>query len=98
MATIIRTTDGQKLRLSKTRLTQVQRDDYGIKCFLPLENLHRATEEAGVFVFFVNGRPSKPIGITYAPERYTIGCCTFTPSTFRQILRAAGVKTQKARR
>ena len=99
---IIKDVNGGKLSLTKTILKEVT----GFICnpyFLDLADLKKTKGEEGLVrirAVPVEIRVLFPRGmkVEFTPSKYEIGCRTFSPETFAQILKAAGVKTAKARK
>jgi hypothetical protein len=97
---IIKDTRGDKLELSKTRLTQIT-GGYSFTCFLRLKNLRAAVnaDDDWVLIEFVHPLPGDgPFSCSLNIPKRIIGCCRFSPVTFAKILKAAGVKAARKRK
>ena len=100
---IIKCVNGGKLELSKTKLTEVTgfiADPY----FLKLSSLRKLKGQYGYVTIYpcpgtitAANFPQGPV-TECDPDTRTIGCRTFSPTTFAKILKAAGVKVARKRK
>ena len=102
---IIRDRNGEQLSLTKNRLSEIKgshRSKFPFYVLLKdLRESYVADKETELLIHGKDSmgrawRPGYPTQLD--PYTFTIGCRTFSPETFAQILIAAGIKTAKARK
>jgi len=98
---IIKDIRGGTLRLSKTRLTEITGCVHSYEqWFLTLKNLKSTVEHFGktwfVYIQLLPGarQVSRTGNVAYNLDECSIGCRTFTKTTFRKILKAAKIKVK----
>ena len=86
---LIRNTDGDSLRLTKTELRQLGADGEG-GCVLKLKDLKTAKTRVLVkFTKALDEDEKRPFPVKLSRAKRTIGCCAFDKETFAKILAAA---------
>lgn len=102
--TFVKTTDGEKLELTKTRLSQLPedfredfhedfREAFYDRCYLTFVNLRNAKiNNRGLTVTYIDSRLS--CYVSFCPQIGQLGCCVFDEKTFNKIMKAAGSKVR----
>lgn len=91
----IRTTSGKRLRLTPTRLIQIDHSSDN-PWYVTKEDLKKAycTNDSGIRIYEV--RLGGNVRVHFSALDYEIGCCEFFGETFRRIVRYYGLRKSRS--
>lgn len=93
---VIRTKYGERLRLTPTRLVQIDHASNN-PWYVTKEDLKTAYQSGSYAVRIFEVRLGGSVRVPFSTLRHSIGCSGFDEKTFRQILRYFGIRKSSSK-